>query len=424
MLLNHDDCIICIVGLGYVGLPLALEFAKKYKVIGYDQNIARVHDLQAGIDRNSESSFASLTTSSISFDSDPNSIKGANVYIITVPTPVDENNIPDLAILREATRLVGKNLEVGNIVIYESTVYPGVTEDVCVPILGIASDLDFNSEFFVGYSPERINPGDKARKLTDIVKVTSGSSDKASKFVDTLYSSIILAGTYMAPSIKVAEASKVIENVQRDVNIALMNEFSAIFDSLSIDTADVLKAACSKWNFLPFTPGLVGGHCIGVDPFYLIHKANKIGVEADLMKTSRKINENVPAFIIRKLVKLASSRGMILDQAKVLILGCAFKENCPDIRNSKVINLKNQASEWFSSVQIEDDVVSADEVLRDYGININKSEEALFDIIILAVPHQGIVDKGINSIKSRLAQDGIFFDLKSTFPAIHSDIRL
>tara|TARA_B110000908_G_C10243421_1_gene447392 strand:- start:680 stop:1954 length:1275 start_codon:yes stop_codon:yes gene_type:complete len=424
MLLNHDDCIICIVGLGYVGLPLALEFAKKYKVIGYDQNIARVHDLQAGIDRNSESSFASLTTSSISFDSDPNSIKGANVYIITVPTPVDENNIPDLAILREATRLVGKNLEVGNIVIYESTVYPGVTEDVCVPILGIASDLDFNSEFFVGYSPERINPGDKARKLTDIVKVTSGSSDKASKFVDTLYSSIILAGTYMAPSIKVAEASKVIENVQRDVNIALMNEFSAIFDSLSIDTADVLKAACSKWNFLPFTPGLVGGHCIGVDPFYLIHKANKIGVEADLMKTSRKINENVPAFIIRKLVKLASSRGMILDQAKVLILGCAFKENCPDIRNSKVINLKNQASEWFSSVQIEDDVVSADEVLRDYGININKSEEAFFDIIILAVPHQGIVDKGINSIKSRLAQDGIFFDLKSTFPAIHSDIRL
>lgn len=424
MLLSHDNCTICILGLGYVGLPLALEFGKQYKVIGFDKDRARIKDLCMGVDRNSESARSSITMSNINFTSDPDAIKDADVYIITVPTPVDENNIPDLSILRAASIHVGHNLAVGNVVIYESTVYPGVTEDICVPLLSEASGLHFNSDFLVGYSPERINPGDKTRHLPDIVKVTSGSNEAASLFIDLLYSSIITAGTHRAESIKVAEASKVIENVQRDINIALMNEFSGIFDSLSINTADVLKAAGTKWNFMPFKPGLVGGHCIGVDPFYLIHKANKIGVESDLMKAARKINENVPAFIVRKLVKHCSLKGIQLDKAKVLILGCSFKEDCPDIRNSKVMTLYSHASEWFSSVEIEDEVVAAEEVMRDYGFEINKTKDAIFDIVVLAVPHSYIIAKGVDSIKSRLCKDGVFFDIKSIFPAALSDLRL
>jgi UDP-N-acetyl-D-galactosamine dehydrogenase len=290
--------------------------------------------------------------------------------------------------------------------------------------LSEASGLQFNSDFVVGYSPERINPGDKTRHLPDIVKITSGSNEAASLFIDRLYSSIITAGTHRAESIKVAEASKVIENVQRDINIALMNEFSGIFDSLFINTADVLKAAETKWNFMPFKPGLVGGHCIGVDPFYLIHKANKIGAESDLMKAARKINENVPAFIVRKLVKHCSLKNIQLDKAKVLILGCSFKEDCPDIRNSKVMSLYSLASEWFPSVEIEDEVVAAEEVMRDYGFEINKTKGEIFDIVVLAVPHRYIMDKGADGIKSRLSKDGIFFDVKSAFPAVLSDLRL
>lgn len=424
MLLSHDNCTICIIGLGYVGLPLALEFGKKYKVIGFDKDRARIKDLCMGVDVNSESSRSSITMSNIKFTSDPNAIKDADVYIITVPTPVDNNNIPDLSILRAASSHVGHNLAVGNIVIYESTVYPGVTEDICVPLLSEASGLQFNSDFVVGYSPERINPGDKTLHLPDIVKVTSGSNEAASQFVDHLYSSIITAGTHRAESIKVAEASKVIENVQRDTNIALMNEFSGIFDSLSINTADVLRAAGTKWNFMPFKPGLVGGHCIGVDPFYLIHKANNIGAESNLMQAARKINENVPAFIVRKLVKHCILKGIQLDKAKVLIMGCSFKEDCPDIRNSKVMTLYNLASEWFSSVEIEDEVVDAEGVMRDYGLEINKIKDEIFDIVVLAVPHSYIIDKGVDSIKSRLCKDGVFFDVKSIFPAALSDLRL
>ena len=424
MLFSLKDCNICVVGLGYVGLPLALEFSKKFNVIGYDTDKNRIKQLSEGCDRNSEVSNLQVKSSNINFVSALQPNCEANVYIITVPTPVDGNKSPDLSILKKVSRTIGRVLSVGDAVIYESTVYPGVTEDVCVPILTRESGLTLNTDYFVGYSPERINPGDKSRELSSIMKVTSGSTEDAAEFIDQLYSSIISAGTHKAPSIRIAEAAKVIENVQRDVNIALMNEFSSIFDSLAIDTHDVLEAAKTKWNFIPFQPGLVGGHCIGVDPFYLIHKADEVGAPAKLMKEARNINDGMPLFVVQKLERLCDLKNINPQKMRILILGCSFKENCSDTRNSLVMPLFRLLTDRFMKVEIEDHVVDAEDVMTTYGIKINTSSYNFYDIVILAVPHDTIIEGGVDKIKSRLATNGIFFDLKSVFDSSCSDLRL
>lgn len=425
-MLSLTEAKICVIGLGYVGLPLAIEFSKKYSVIGFDIDPNRINELRSGVDKNLELSGDSDVDAlnSIEFETDISKLRDANVYIVTVPTPVDAYKIPDLTALQEASILTGELLDAGNIVIYESTVYPGVTEDFCVPLLSSASRLIYNEDFFVGYSPERINPGDKSRGLPDIVKVTSGSTHDVSLFVDRLYSTIISAGTHRAETIKVAEASKVIENVQRDVNIALINEFSMIFDQSSIDTAAVLDAARTKWNFMDFKPGLVGGHCIGIDPFYLIHKALEIGIAPELMMNARKINENMSKFIVKKLVNFCVQRGTPLAKARVLILGFSFKENCPDTRNTKVFDLYKEAGNFFGSVYVEDHIVSSDEVMDQFDLQLHSGQNELFDIVILAVPHQYILKEGLEKIRSRMTYNGVFFDLKSVFPKASSELRL
>ena len=380
--------VISIIGLGYVGLPLAVAFAKKYKVIGFDINKKRIEELKKGYDRTREVSEKELKSVNIKYTSDINDLKEANIHIITVPTPIDKHKNPDLRPLIEATKSVASILKKGDIVIYESTVFPGCTEEVCVPILEQVSGLVFNKDFFVGYSPERINPGDKKHTLTNIVKITSGSTKEIAKKIDKLYASIIEAGTYLAPSIKVAEAAKVIENAQRDINIAFVNELALIFDRLNIDTLEVLKAAGTKWNFIPFKPGLVGGHCIGVDPYYLAYKAKEVGYHPEVILAGRRINDYMGIFVANKVIKLMIKKSHVINKSKVLVLGITFKENCPDVRNSKVVDVINELKEFGCKVDVYDPVADKEEVKKEYNIDLlDKVDFKNYDAIILAVAH-------------------------------------
>ena len=417
---------IGIIGLGYVGLPLAAEFGKKLDVIGFDLKCERISELKAGIDATMELATSDLEAAKyLSFSTSLSDLQNCNVYIITVPTPLDEAKQPDLNPLKSASEMVGKVLSQGDIVIYESTVYPGATEEFCVPILETVSGLKFNVDFFAGYSPERINPGDKQHRLPSIVKVTSGSNPEVAQFIDSLYSSIIVAGTHLAESIKVAEAAKVIENTQRDINIALMNELSIIFGKLNIDTDDVLKAAKTKWNFLNFNPGLVGGHCIGVDPYYLTHKAQQVGYDAEVILSGRRVNDSMADHIATSLLKAIIKKSKTVYGSKVLILGLTFKENCPDIRNTKIVDIHTSLSELGLSVDIFDPWVSQEVARIEYGIElINEPDNDVYDGIILAVPHTQFIEMGADKIKSFGNKGCVFFDVKSSFPKHQSDIRL
>ena len=417
---------IAIIGLGYVGLPLAVEFGKKYRTIGFDVNKERINKLNKGIDKTLEITAKEITNSkNLSFTSNHDDIKNSNIFIITVPTPINQFKEPDLKPLISASKIVGLALKTGDIVIYESTVYPGATEEDCVPVLEKNSGLTLNKDFYVGYSPERINPGDKDRKVTNIVKVTSGSDEYSAKLIDALYKSIISAGTYLAPSIKVAEAAKVIENTQRDVNIALINELSILFNKLDIDTNDVLKAAGTKWNFLKFNPGLVGGHCIGVDPYYLTHKAEKIGYTPEIILSGRRLNDSMSLYISSELTKLMSKNDIPINNSNVLVMGFSFKENCPDHRNTKVIDTINSLIDYGAKVDCYDPWVDKDSVYKDYKIKlIDEPKNKTYDSILLAVGHSCFKKEGVESIRAFGKDKHVFYDLKSIFPLNDSDGRL
>ena len=417
---------IAVIGLGYVGLPLAVEFGKKYNVLGFDLNSNRIKELSKNYDNTNEVSKKELKTSNyLKFSDQVSDLLNSNCFIVAVPTPVDEYKQPNLEPLIQASELVAKVLKKGDTVIFESTVFPGATEEVCVPSLEKSSGLKFNKDFFVGYSPERINPGDKLHKLTNIVKVTSGSNEETSLFVDTLYSSIITAGTHLASSIKVAEAAKVIENTQRDVNIALINELSILFNLLELDTNEVLEAAETKWNFLPFKPGLVGGHCIGVDPYYLTYKAQEMNYYPKIILAGRTLNDSMGAYVGEELKKLMKKKDIVLKNSKVLIMGLTFKENCPDIRNTKVIDLINVLSEEGCQVSCYDPWVDKQLVNKTYSVDqVDYPSEKNYDAIIVAVPHDKFFEIGIDQIRSFGKDNHVLYDLKSIFPKNKTDLRL
>jgi UDP-N-acetyl-D-galactosamine dehydrogenase len=417
---------IAVIGLGYVGLPLAVEFGKARPVIGFDINASRIDALLVGHDATLEVSNDELTAADqLAFTSDPADLATASIYIVTVPTPIDAHKRPDLTPLLKASEMLGGVLKRGDIVIYESTVYPGATEEDCVPVLERASGLTFNVDFFAGYSPERINPGDKAHRLPDICKVTSGSTPEIAEEVDQLYASIITAGTYKAGSIGIAEAAKVIENTQRDLNIALVNELAMIFNRMGIDTNAVLKAAGTKWNFLPFQPGLVGGHCIGVDPYYLTHKAEAIGYHPQIILAGRRINDGMGAYVAGQLVKAMLKRRLQVDGARVLILGLTFKENCPDLRNTRVIDVVAELREYGVQVDVHDPWVDAAEAKQEYWLDlITTPEPSAYDGILLAVAHDNYRNAGAIAIRGYGAPNHVFCDLKSIFARDESDLRL
>lgn len=416
---------IAVIGLGYVGLPLALEFSKKYSVIGFDINKSRIIELQNCYDVTNETCKSELENSNLIYSSSSSDIEGSNCYIITVPTPIDDQKNPDLSPLILASELVGSVLKENDIVIYESTVYPGATEEVCVPKLEEESGLQFNSQFFVGYSPERINPGDQTHRLPDIKKVTSGSTPEAAELINGLYLSIISAGTHLAPSIRVAEAAKVIENTQRDLNIALVNELAIIFNKLNLDTNDVLEAAATKWNFLPFRPGLVGGHCIGVDPYYLTHKAQQIGYSPEVILAGRKLNDNMGSYIANQVFLKLESESINLSQAEILVLGLAFKENCPDIRNTKVVDIVYPLQKKCKQVDVYDPWVDTKHATNLYKISlIEEIGLRKYDFIILSVAHQEFIDLGLNTIKEYGKKTHFVFDIKALFPHQNVDMRL
>lgn len=411
---------VAIIGLGYVGLPLAVEFGKKRPTIGFDINSDRINELKAHKDRTLEVTSADLQQAvHLTYSSEIEALKEAQIYIITVPTPVDKYNNPDLTPIRKATETVATVLKKGDIVIYESTVYPGVTEDICVPILEEKSGLKYNNDFFCGYSPERINPGDKEHTVTKIRKVTSGSTPEIAEEVDQLYASIITAGTFKASSIKVAEAAKVIENAQRDINIAFVNELAKIFNLLNIDTLEVLEAAGTKWNFLPFRPGLVGGHCIGVDPFYIAQKAKEVGYHPEIILAGRRLNDSMGAYVANEFIKLLIRNDVKIKGAEVLILGITFKENCPDIRHSRVIDIINELNSFGLKVDVYDPWASADEVWHEYGIKILTNIEGLnkYEGVIAAVGHKEFLDLKIEEAK-------VFYDVKGIFPKEKVSARL
>ena len=418
---------ICVVGLGYVGLPLAVEFGKKFETLGFDIAQERIDELRKGFDRTNELSKDDILNSkNLTFTADILDLKDSNVYIISVPTPVDEFKKPNLAALISASRAVGQVLGKNDIVIYESTVYPGVTEDECVPILEQISGLTFNLDFTVGYSPERINPGDKNRTLKSIIKVVSGSTARATQEIDSLYSSIIDAGTYVAPSIKVAEAAKVIENTQRDLNIALINELAMLFNQMGIDTEQVLLAAETKWNFISMRPGLVGGHCIGVDPYYLTHKAQSLGFHPELILSARRINDSMPEFIASRILKAIVQKKLLNSELRFLVMGCTFKENCPDVRNTKVVDLISELESFGLHVDAYDPVMSEAEFVSVYN-NINVVSELkpeFYDGVVLSVAHDEIKQLGLSKIRSLCRGDHVIFDLKYLFPACLDVIRL
>ena len=417
---------IAVIGLGYVGLPLAVEFGKSRTVIGFDINASRIDALRVGHDATLEVSNDELATADqLAFTSDPADLAAASIYIVTVPTPIDAHKRPDLTPLLKASEMLGGVLKRGDIVIYESTVYPGATEEDCVPVLERVSGLTFNVDFFAGYSPERINPGDKAHRLPDICKVTSGSTPEIAEEVDQLYASIITAGTYKAESIGIAEAAKVIENTQRDLNIALVNELAMIFNRMGIDTNAVLKAAGTKWNFLPFQPGLVGGHCIGVDPYYLTHKAEAIGYHPQIILAGRRINDGMGAYVAGQLVKAMLKRRLQVDGARVLILGLTFKENCPDLRNTRVIDVIAELREYGVHVDVHDPWVDAADVQQEYGLAlVTTPEPEAYDGVILAVVHDSYREAGAAALRGYGSPGHVFCDLKSVFGREESDLRL
>ena len=409
---------IAIIGLGYVGLPLAVEFGKKRPVLGFDINPQRIAQLQAGQDSTLEVSSEDLATAQqLRYSADTSTLKDCGIFIVTVPTPIDAVNRPDLTPLIKASQTVGAALKQGDIVIYESTVYPGCTEEVCVPVLEKTSGLKFNQDFFCGYSPERINPGDKVNTLTKIRKITSGSTPEVAKTVDDLYASIITAGTYPATSLKVAEAAKVIENTQRDLNIALVNELSVIFERLGIDTIEVLEAAGSKWNFLPFRPGMVGGHCIGVDPYYLTHKAEEVGYNPQVILAGRRINDNMARYVARGVIKRMLQNGVDVPRATVGVLGVTFKENCPDIRNSKVIDLIRELQSWGVRVVVADAWADAAEVQREYGLELVSQEQVQdVDALVVAVGHQQYRDMQPQALRQLCrGKQPVLADVKALF---------
>ena len=410
------DYNIAIIGLGYVGLPLAVEFSKNgFQIIGYDINEERIENLKKAIDHTGEvnpEDFKNLET--LKFTNQEKDIALADIYIITVPTPIDKFNRPDLSHIINASTLVGKHLSKGNIIVYESTVYPGCTEEICVPLLEESSGLKFNEDFFCGYSPERINPGDSVRKVHNIVKITSGSTPETAQLVDDLYKSIITAGTHKASSIKIAEAGKIIENIQRDVNISLINELALIFDKLEIDTLEVLEAAGTKWNFLPFRPGLVGGHCIGVDPYYLTHKAESLGYYPEVILSGRRVNDNMGIHVANKVIKLLVEKGNIIKGAKILVLGITFKENCPDIRNSRVIDVIEELKGFGAQVDIYDPYASNSEVEKEYGLSLQKELKYDYDAVILAVGHEKFKTLDYSRFKNNA--DCVIYDVKSFLP--------
>jgi len=417
---------IAVIGLGYVGLPLAVEFGKSRPVIGFDINESRIDALRVEHDATLEVSKDELATADqLTFTSDSADLATASIYIITVPTPIDAHKRPNLTPLLKASEMLGGLLKRGDIVIYESTVYPGATEEDCMPVLERVSSLTFNVDFFAGYSPERINPGDKAHSLPNILKVTSGSTPEIAEEVDQLYASIITAGTYKAESIRVAEAAKVIENTQRDLNIALVNELAIIFNKMGIDTEAVLKAAGTKWNFLPFRPGLVGGHCIGVDPYYLTHKAEAMGYHPQVILAGRRINDSMGAYVASQLVKAILKRRVHVDGARVLILGLTFKENCPDLRNTRVIDVVAELREYGVQVDVHDPWVDAAEAKQEYGLDlITTPEHSAYDGILLAVAHDNYRDAGAIAIRGYGAPNHVFCDLKSIYARDESDLRL
>lgn len=417
---------IGIIGLGYVGLPLAVEFGKKYPTIGFDINQQRIAELQTGVDRTLETSPAELTAATqLSFTTEVEQLTQCTIYIVTVPTPINEYKQPDLTPLEKASALLGQVIKQNDVVIYESTVYPGATEEICVPILEHHSGLTFNTDFFVGYSPERINPGDKEHRVTNILKITSGSTPATADKVDALYKSIITAGTHKASSIKVAEAAKVIENTQRDVNIALINELAILFNKLNIDTEEVLIAAGTKWNFLPFRPGLVGGHCIGVDPYYLTHKAQAVGYNPEIILAGRRLNDNMGSYIVSQVIKLMLKKRLHINNANILIMGLTFKENCPDIRNTRVIDIINELNSYGANVDIYDPWVDPKETQHEYGITpIEKPQANTYDAIILAVKHKQFIAMGEQQIKALGKENHILYDIKYLLPAEKVDGRL
>jgi UDP-N-acetyl-D-galactosamine dehydrogenase len=427
VVLDLSDRTIAIVGLGYVGLPLAVEFGKVRPVIGFDLRKARIDQLQAGYDSTREVEVEALTTAKhATYSYSRDDLKHCGVFIIAVPTPIDRANRPDLTLLLSASETVGEAMRKGAVVIYESTVYPGCTREECVPVLERVSGLKLNEDFFVGYSPERINPGDKAHRLTTITKVTSGSTPEAADAVDSLYASIIPAGTHKATSIEVAEAAKVIENTQRDLNIALMNELAIIFHKLGLDTSEILAAAGSKWNFLPFKPGLVGGHCIGVDPYYLTHRAQEIGYHPEVILAGRRINDGMGAHVADRVARLMMKRGFPVVGSRILVMGLAFKENCPDLRNSKVIDVIRRFQEYNAQIEAWDPWVDADEARHEFGLEIETSEPARgrYDCIVMAVGHREFSVMGPKRVRAFGRPGAVFFDLKGVFDAQVSDGRL
>jgi UDP-N-acetyl-D-galactosamine dehydrogenase len=417
---------VAIIGLGYVGLPLAVEFSKKYPVIGFDINETRITELANGHDSTLEVSDIELSEANqLVFSSEKDKLKDANVYIVTVPTPIDKHKQPDLTPLIKASEMLGDVIKTNDIIIYESTVYPGATEEDCLPVVERVSGLTYNKDFFAGYSPERINPGDKEHRVTNILKVTSGSNDEVADYVDSLYASIITAGTHKASSIKVAEAAKVIENTQRDVNIALINELSVIFNKLNIDTLEVLEAAGTKWNFLPFRPGLVGGHCIGVDPYYLTHKAQTVGYHPEMILAGRRLNDGMGEYVVSQLVKAMVKKRIQVEGAKVLVMGLTFKENCPDLRNTKVIDIVNELKEYNINVDIMDPWCSSEEAEHEYGVSTFKhADENCYDGIILAVAHEEFQELGAENIRKFGKSSHVLYDLKYVLKKSDVDMRL
>lgn len=417
---------IAVIGLGYVGLPLAVEFGKTRSVVGLDINEKRVGELRAGHDATLEVSDEELASATgLSFSSEVSSIADCNVYIVTVPTPIDDNNAPDLTPLRKSSAMLATVVQQGDVVIYESTVYPGATEEVCIPIIEKGSGLKFNVDFYAGYSPERINPGDKVNTLTKIKKITSGSTPEVAQFVDELYLSIITAGTHSASSIKVAEAAKVIENTQRDLNIAIINEFAKIFNVLGIDTQEVLDAAGTKWNFLPFKPGLVGGHCISVDPYYLTYKAKEVGYQPEVILAGRRINDGMGQYTATQLVKAVSRKKIHIDEARVLVLGFTFKGDCPDVRNTKIIDMVKELESFNMNVDVYDDWADAAEVLHEYNLRlIPELVDGVYDAIVLAVDHSEFKAWGGKRIRALGKSQHVLYDVKHVLSKDESDLRL
>jgi UDP-N-acetyl-D-galactosamine dehydrogenase len=426
LMLTLKNTKIAIIGLGYVGLPLAVEFGKKREVVGFDINQIRISELNSGVDSTLECSKEELKDAEhLSYSCSLEDLKECSVYIVTVPTPINEHKQPDLTPLIKASETIGKVLKKGDIVIYESTVYPGATEDDCVPVLERVSGLIFNKDFFAGYSPERINPGDKEHRVTNIKKVTAGSTPEVADIVDALYNEIITVGTHKASSIKVAEAAKVIENTQRDVNIALINELAIIFNKLGIDTEAVLEAAGTKWNFLPFRPGLVGGHCIGVDPYYLTHKAQSIGYQPEIILSGRRLNDGMGEYVVSQLIKAMITKRIHVQGSRILIMGLTFKENCPDLRNTRVVDIVKELKEYGIEVDVYDPWVDAKEAEHEYGISpVSKPEKGAYDAMVLAVSHNEFKEMGAANIRSLGKADHVLYDLKYLLTAEESDLRL